>query len=133
MFIYGPKDAADNQRVWNAVKYQFCNGFGEAPEKEAPEKEEGQKAIQWMINGQDTVASKWNDVQNWRANYINDTNYTTRYRVAQGVSLLPLFCITSSLTVFSVKATSSPQNCGHLVPRLSFHRPRESPCLLLVR
>jgi len=92
MFVYGPKDAADNQKIWNAVKYQSCNGFSETPDKEA---------IQWLADGQDTVASKWNDVWNWRANYIDDTPFTTRYRVAQGVSLLPLFCKPSPLTVFS--------------------------------
>jgi hypothetical protein len=124
MFVYGPKDAADNQNIWNAVKYQSCNGFSEAPEKEA---------IQWLVDGQDTATSKWNDVWNWRANYIDDTPFTTRYRVAQGVSLLPLFCKPSPLNVYSAEAPSSSPNFRNLVPSLSLCGTRESSCLLLVR
>ena len=124
MFVYGPKDPADNQKIWNAVKYQASNGFSETPDKEA---------IQWLVNSQESVTSKWNDVWSWRANYINETAFTTRYRVAQAASLLPLFCKPSSLIVFSAEAPSSSQNCRHLVPNISFRRPRESSCLLLVR
>ncbi len=37
MFLWGPKDANDNQKIFNAVKYQIFSGFGQLNDKETQE------------------------------------------------------------------------------------------------
>ena len=56
MFIWGPKDEQDNQNLWNAVKYQVCNGFGESNEKQT------QEAENFLKNSQGEVVKTWNNL-----------------------------------------------------------------------
>jgi hypothetical protein len=56
MFIWGPKSPEDNQGIFNAVKHQFCGGFGNFPAKDTEEN------VTMVKNAQNSILGYWNEI-----------------------------------------------------------------------